>query len=440
MLLLHVSDIHFCAPACTTPALDPDRPYRTRLVQDVRAHVQSLGNVDAILISGDIAYRGVAEEYESATAWIRELATAAACQLERVFVVPGNHDIDRRVILETPSVRNAQQAIARADPKRRERELREQFRDSDTGRALLAPLAAYNSFAAQFNCQVFPPERLYWHQDLPIDNRLTLRLYGLTSTLLSGAGAPRDSEDTRLSLYLSPLQTVLDPVDNVVNLVLCHHPPDWFMDQDDVEDAIRGRAGLHLFGHKHRQRIFKDDGYVRLAAGAVNPDRLEGGWFPGYNLIKLLAPSSPNSHELDIEMHLLAWQPNPDQFRPTLNPQGEPIFRHRIPIAGMTARNIVSTLLDRVASVITAKPVNQTREVVDSEVPMSDDRTRNLVFRFWNLPSSERRRIAFGLGLIDEREMALPEPERYGRALIRAGQRGLLDKVAHEIEDGERRS
>jgi len=106
----------------------------------------------------------------------------------------------------------------------------------------------------------------------------------------------------------------------------------------------------------------------------------------------------------------------------------------------MTARNIVSTLLDRVASVITAKPVNQTREVVDSEVPMSDDRTRNLVFRFWNLPSSERRRIAFGLGLIDEREMALPEPERYGRALIRAGQRGLLDKVAHEIEDGERRS
>jgi C4-dicarboxylate-specific signal transduction histidine kinase len=29
-----------------------------------------------------------------------------------------------------------------------------------------------------------------------------------------------------------------------VNLVMCHHPPDWMIDQDDVEDAINGRAVL----------------------------------------------------------------------------------------------------------------------------------------------------------------------------------------------------
>ena len=59
--------------------------------------------------------------------------------------------------------------------------------------------------------------------------------------------------------------------------------------------------------------------------------------------------------------------------------------------------------------------------------------TRNLVFRFWNLTISQRREITHRLGLIEESEMSLPEPERYGRALLRASERGLLDKLAREI-------
>ena len=57
MLLMHVSDIHFRAPDCVDPALDPDRPYRTRMVQDARARTQILGAVDAILVGGDIAFK-----------------------------------------------------------------------------------------------------------------------------------------------------------------------------------------------------------------------------------------------------------------------------------------------------------------------------------------------------------------------------------------------
>jgi len=66
MLLLHISDIHFRAPDYLDPNLDPDRPYRTRLVQDVRAQVANLGPVGAILIGGDIAFRGAPEEYQVA--------------------------------------------------------------------------------------------------------------------------------------------------------------------------------------------------------------------------------------------------------------------------------------------------------------------------------------------------------------------------------------
>ena len=68
---------------------------------------------------------------------------------------------------------------------------------------------------------------------------------------------------------------------------------------------------------------------------------------------------------------------------------------------------------------------------------MSDEGTRNLVFRFWSLTVSQRREIALLLGLIDEKELGLPEPERYGRALLRASERGVLDQVAHEVVQRE---
>lgn len=78
MLLLNVSDIHFHHPICNSQ-MDPDRPFRTRLIQDARARVAELGNVDAILVGGDIAFAGLAEEYEAAYVWLIDLATACGC-------------------------------------------------------------------------------------------------------------------------------------------------------------------------------------------------------------------------------------------------------------------------------------------------------------------------------------------------------------------------
>ncbi len=433
MLLLHVSDIHFRAPDCVNPDLDPDRPYRTRMIQDARSRTETLGSVEAILVGGDIAFKGDPLEYVAAWAWLKELAVACGCPLERVFVIPGNHDVDRSVIARSPSTRNVQQAIRQALPHDRERELRTQFADPDAGRALLAPLAAYNDFAKRFNCQVYSPERMYWKQDLPLEGGMHLRIYGLTSTLLSGGGG---GDDTREDLFLSPLQTVLDPVEDVGNLVLCHHPPDWFMDQDDVQDAICGRTAIHLFGHKHRQRVMQDPNYIRFAAGAVNPDRNKAGWQPSYNLIRVTVTGAGRERAMEIEAHLLEWQSNPAQYRAALTRQHDEVVRHRIAIPGRAP--VVAVAANTVAVVTAAPTVAALDPEADVEAAMSDEGTRNLVFRFWNLTISQRREIALRLGLIEEKELNLPEPERYGRALLRASERGLLEKLALEIEQVEK--
>ncbi len=68
---------------------------------------------------------------------------------------------------------------------------------------------------------------------------------------------------------------------------------------------------------------------------------------------------------------------------------------------------------------------------------MDERRTRNIVLRFWSLTTSQRREIAMKLGLIDEKALSMPEPERYGRALEEAGKRGLVEQLVQEIEKSE---
>lgn len=433
MLLLHISDIHFRTPDCLTPDMDPEGPFRTLLIRDARERTRKLGTVDAILATGDIAFKGHPEEYKAAYAWLMELAKACGCSPERIFVVPGNHDADRSIITATPSVSNAQKIIFLAEAGKRERELRTQFFDAQTGSSLLAPLSAYNNFAKDFNCQVFSPDRLFWKQDLELNDGVVLRLYGLTSTLLSGMGG---QDDIRGELYLSPLQ-VLQPTDEVVNLVMIHHPPDWFMDEQDVDDMFKNRAVIHLFGHKHLQRVVKDDGYMRFSAGAVNPDRQEPNWEPGYNLINVQVVGAGPERALEIESHLLVLQSSPERFDPRRTRDGNEVFRHTISIPGHVLAAAPVRTQAAVAITVSAEPTTTPVVRDDEEAAMCEEHTRNLIFRFWKLTGSQRREIALGLGLIQEKDLVIPEPERYGRALLLAGERGLLEQLANEIAKRE---
>jgi predicted phosphodiesterase len=427
MLILHLSDIHFHYPACASDR-DPDKPFRTRLFQDARERAEKLGPIDAIVVGGDIAFAGKPEEYVEALKWLHELADACGCKRARIYVIPGNHDIDRQMIIENLAVQNAQQAIIRAADK--ENELARQLRHRDTGPALLSPLSAFNDFAAPLSCQVFAPEKLFWHADMPLADGVKLRIYGLTSTILSGSGAPNGRNDQPQDLYLSPQQTVLNPVDNIVNLVMCHHPPDWLMDGDKAADDINGRASIHLFGHKHRQRIHRDRSYVTFYAGAVNPERREKDWKPGYNIIRLLlGHDARGNHQLEVEAHLREWQTSPEMFRPILDDDCDKSDVHR---AAVRLRNI------RLAAPRMVAHATAAMQRVDAEAAMGEERARNIVLRFWNLTMSDRREISQKLNLLEPGEMNLPQAERYGRALLRAGQRNLLDELVGEIEKREK--
>jgi hypothetical protein len=146
MRLLHLSDIHFQEPDCLEPLTDPERPYRTRLKNDLET-LCAEKTVDAILVSGDIAFKGHPAEFEVADAWLKELAAASGCRPDRIYVVPGNHDVDRSICRGSMAISNAQAAIANAPHLRRETVLRTQLRDAESGAALFKPLSAWRSSA-----------------------------------------------------------------------------------------------------------------------------------------------------------------------------------------------------------------------------------------------------------------------------------------------------
>lgn len=431
MLMLHISDIHFKSPDCLDQWMDPDFSIRTRMMRDLTEQVQKLGNVGAILIGGDVAFKAAPDEYKTARAWIQQLSEISGCPKERIFVVPGNHDVDRGIIKSSVQIQNVQHAIASTPLANREWRLRQQLQDDATGQLLLQAHSAYNEFAAPFGCQIWP-KKPFWHQDIPLDAGLNLRIYGLTSTLLSGR---EGNDDIERDLYLSPLQTVLDPAPNTLNLVLCHHPIDWLADGDAVDDALNARAAFHVFGHKHKQRIQMDSSYVRFASAAVNPSRGEQPYHPGYNLIRLHVEGTGPERCVKVVVSQRRMQDNPERFVPIQNGKGEDNFTSWIPVPvevdlPAPVRDLSS---DKLAADKSHHDLSDPQITQDAEATMGEEDTRDLLYRFWNLTSSQRRDIAISYNLLEDGEMKLPEPERYGRALIRAAQLRIMEKIAAEV-------
>ena len=59
---------------------------------------------------------------------------------------------------------------------------------------------------------------------------------------------------------------------------------------------------------------------------------------------------------------------------------------------------------------------------------------RDLVMRFLELPSSQKREISLKLGIIVNADIKVSEAERYRGALVQAKEKGLLEQLAKEIE------
>ncbi len=276
---LHLSDLHF--KDTPTYRYEADIVLQA-LLRDVRKRMKDddLGP-DFIAVTGDIAFRGHSDEYALARRFFDDLLVATGLDKSRLFVVPGNHDIDRRVI--TGLVKAAANALTN-------RATVAQSLTNAAQRALL--FERLHNYMAFFNDYFAPALRLdndnyfrVWPLEMAEQKVVVL---GLNSAWLCYGG----DEDFRRILLGEP--QVIDALKAAekadIRIALLHHPFDWLLDFDreDVGSELRDGCHFILHGHLHKAQVrieaTLEGETVIIPAGAAYESR---EYANSYNFVRL---------------------------------------------------------------------------------------------------------------------------------------------------------
>ncbi|WP_184547204.1 metallophosphoesterase [Mucilaginibacter sp. FT3.2] len=419
--LLHISDIHFRSFR-NNSYLDLDKDIQNELEFDLRELKADFGKIDLILIGGDIAFSGSEEEYKVADDWIKKICEITECDQENVLTVPGNHDVDRSKL--SAILMDAHQQLKQLKSRNDiDKKIGQYVVDKESAKTLLSPLTNYNNFAQKYGSIPQGDNILYWTKDVLLDNSI-LRIRGVNSALVSDSG---DDESTS-KLLLGSHQSNITRDIGVVNLVLCHHPPQWLIDGDEVQNDFNARTRIQLFGHKHSfGREVINNCCLVLAAGAMQPSRNEQGWEPRYNIIELSIPSVMQDHLLNVKLFKRVWKKGKKKFvaddvdgNGNFEEHNLQLDKHEIPENIIAKHEVIKEL--KIAPM--AEPVINTN---------SPDPKRRLAFLFLGLPYHLKLKIAFDLGLIDDMDKDLNEIEKTQAYFKRASERSLLKELWEQV-------
>jgi len=318
---IHLSDVH---------AGHGDKAYGwdqglvlAEIVRDIalQRRAQPDPPIDAVLVTGDIANTGAGRnvaEYDNAAIWLRKVGAAAGVDASQIYLVPGNHDVNRG-----------------ADNDAAVKQLVDDLRDGtksldaaleDPGqRAMLARrMERYLGFASAFA----PPtstgtgDRLHWMHRLVARSGLAVRLVGLNTTLL----AADDHDQGKLRVGMKQIaQAFEDMQDNELVLALGHHPLSggWLADQAAIEPYLKRHAHALLTGHVHtadaeESRSGAGTTFLRVVAGSAHGDKMPPG-IPaghGYSLGAIVRGDDGRAH---ARITPRKWSEKNASFRPDVD-------------------------------------------------------------------------------------------------------------------------
>jgi predicted phosphodiesterase len=314
--VLQLSDIHFTTRIDEETQVHDD--VRRELVTDVRRLLERVGQpVQAITLTGDIAFSGKRSEYEFAAQWLDQLVEACGCSHTAVLTVPGNHDVDRDRI--RPSAKMLHRSLRQARPTQAAKELTSLISTGD--QLLLDKLHDYQAFAACYGTPFDSSDSPSWVRRFMLSETYGLDFVGLSTVQVC------DAEDAEGAMFLGPSQYVFERAPNIETVVLMHHPLQWLRDKSDAEPYLGSRAKVLIYGHEHIQRLEKRqsaNGYERLelGSGAVTPEHASDPYIYRYNLLTFDHVRDAGSHALSIAVYPRIWVREETTFKPDRNSIG----------------------------------------------------------------------------------------------------------------------
>lgn len=421
LTILHLSDIHMTIDDADTQ-FDRDFKIRQALLEDLVREGRT--NFAAILVTGDIAYRGLPKEFTRAKEWLEEVRRATHSSPEAIFVIPGNHDVDRKAVPKDSSLWELHQGLRRdMRPEDRLASLDKKLHDPFD---FLTALAAYRNFAAECGCPTTAKE-LAWVQVLDDGHRLEdgtkVRFHGLNSALIS------DGEDIKANMLLGDFQFHhLDTKPEYVNVVLCHHPHSWLIDGNQANDYFRTQAHVILCGHEHDLRCYPEGKSLRVFAGAIHPNRREDHWEPCYHVLRLSIVTKPQ-RQLVANVETRVWRDKDKDFGPG------PTHEERIRLPDWTPPMPSATALS--PSPPPKRTLSSPGHVkVMTATPTTDAfaaARRKLIVHFFRLGTLARYEVVVEASVWEEADDALDGQARWARVFERAEKAGKLAALWNSV-------
>jgi predicted MPP superfamily phosphohydrolase len=281
---LHLSDLHF-------KSVDFEQ-YNQGVVLDAlwrdidRLKKDKGLKPDFIIFTGDITYHGAKDEYELARELFFEpLLYHAGIGKDRLFVVPGNHDVDWSKV--------DKMQIAGMGELLQDRNEIVKFQGSPASRKrFFEKLEMYSWFVSSYlGANLTGSAGEYFYSQVVDIKGCKIAVLGLNSAWMSPRGH-NNTEVDRGNLLIGERQ-IGDALSRVpqadLYIAALHHPLEWLHDieRPNIEGQLTARCDFILHGHVHVPQVScrtsLSGQVIHIPAGAIYTDR--GHWL-GYNLVQ----------------------------------------------------------------------------------------------------------------------------------------------------------
>lgn len=264
---------------------------RDALLRDVesRSAVSAdLEQLDFIVFSGDVAWQGEPLEYETvANELIDPLLQVAGLARDRIFFVPGNHDV-RRATWANVHVEGLRD-LKNAD------DVDERLTDPDASTISFLAQRPYREFTSAYMGDIAAPTVGYGYSRVLNIRDQTVTIIGLNTSWTSGLNKNSSGvvdDQGHLILGEPAVQRLLGAAHNDGLVIgVMHHPFSWLREFDGpkVKQQLTRACDFILRGHEHiadvEIRRGRRGGECTVIPAGASYDRSSWDYWNGYNYV-----------------------------------------------------------------------------------------------------------------------------------------------------------
>lgn len=264
------------------------RVVRDALISDIKKLTNlspDLDKIDFIVFSGDVAFSGLSAEYRAAIKeFFDPLLKATNLSVDQLFIVPGNHDLNRDDLIRYKIPPN----VAGDFP--------HWLDDETTRKYFLKPFRSFKSFVEKYTHRIQADYTNILEFNI---NGIKVALMGINSAVTSARERDIGESTDKGFLQVSEpqIRKLLNSISDAdVKIAVLHHPLNWLAESDinKVESILTNNFNFILSGHQHTPKVeiqFSNTSgnCIRISTGLGFSKRTADGplYLNAYNFVHL---------------------------------------------------------------------------------------------------------------------------------------------------------